>query len=214
VSCSRCRGIGARYFVSVVEALRRVGQLIALPVSHQGPADHEPFHGAVLRCRTCRSVWDVDLPDHAFQGHATEVADPGVPDPVRPGDEPTISPYARSATLPSPDGRLLARIDEAVEVTRGGPTSGTLVVTTGLTAERCNPSMVWSLDSETLAVPQWDDRGSAQQLLLLSAHARLVRVVPGRHRMLELYSFQFGTVRGMDADAPLELDVREHLDPS
>ena len=37
----------------------------------------------------------------------------------------------------------------------GNPTTGTLEISTGLHFEHCNPSFIWSEDSQYLAVPQY-----------------------------------------------------------
>ena len=55
----------------------------------------------------------------------------------------------------SPDGKLVARINPAVEISMGNPTLGTLCVSQGLHIPDCNPSFVWSDDSQFLAVPQF-----------------------------------------------------------
>ena len=55
----------------------------------------------------------------------------------------------------SPDGRLVAQINPAWEVSMGNPTSGILCVSNGLHIERCNPSFLWSDDSRYLAVPRY-----------------------------------------------------------
>jgi hypothetical protein len=63
--------------------------------------------------------------------------------------------WRRSFRLASPDGRMTAEIANAVEVSMSNPTIGTLVLSTGLTIESCNPSFVWSDDSKYLVVPQY-----------------------------------------------------------
>ena len=55
----------------------------------------------------------------------------------------------------SPDGKFTAEISEALEVSMGNPTSGTLILSSGITIEKCNPSFIWSDDSVYLAVPQY-----------------------------------------------------------
>src|SRR5437588_12269071 len=68
----------------------------------------------------------------------------------------------------SPDGKLVAQIDPATEVSMGNPTSGTLCVSNGLHLARCNPSFVWSDDSRYLAVPQYFGFFGRQRLLIIS----------------------------------------------
>ena len=76
-------------------------------------------------------------------------------DPAWPYNLPIWRAAHRAA---SPDGRIVAEIDPAYEVSMGNPTSGTLQLSTGLRLERCNPSFVWSEDSRRLAVPRYFDR--------------------------------------------------------
>ena len=63
--------------------------------------------------------------------------------------------WQRSLNLPSPDGKMWAKIENAVEVSMGNPTVGTLVTSTGLQIKYCNPSFIWSDDSIYIAVPQY-----------------------------------------------------------
>lgn len=67
----------------------------------------------------------------------------------------------------SPDGKLVARIDPAYEVSMGNPTSGMLCLSNGLHIERCNPSFLWSDDSRYLAVPRYSGRWVRKQRLLV-----------------------------------------------
>ena len=132
-----------------------------------------------------------------------------------PGDGPPripISPWADSATLTSPDGRTTAAIADAWEIAMGAPTSGELTLSNGMSRDSCNPSMIWSEDSDYLAVPQWTtDR--AQRLLVLCVSKRTSRYAPGQYRVLELHSFRAGVVRGVDSPIhmprPIEVDVRQ-----
>ena len=55
----------------------------------------------------------------------------------------------------SPDGRYVASIDAAYEVSMGNPTAGTFRLSGGLHLPRCNPSFLWSEDSRYVAVPQF-----------------------------------------------------------
>jgi len=58
----------------------------------------------------------------------------------------------------SPDGRHVAWIDPAYEVSMGNPTAGTFCLSTGLQLQRCNPSFLWSDDSRYIAVPRFFNR--------------------------------------------------------
>ena len=87
-------------------------------------------------------------------------------------------PIWRSAQrATSPDGRFVAEIDPAYEVSMGNPTYGTLRITARLQLERCNPSFLWSSDSHYLAVPQFFDRFGLfrrQRLLVIDVQNRSV----------------------------------------
>lgn len=78
--------------------------------------------------------------------------------------------WRRYHRVVSPDGKLVARIDPAYEVSMGNPTAGMLCVSPGLHIPRCNPSFVWSDDSRFLAVPQffnWLGWFTRQRLLVV-----------------------------------------------
>jgi len=76
----------------------------------------------------------------------------------------------------SPDGRYIAQVDPAYEVSMGNPTSGTLCLSVGLHIERCNPSLLWSEDSRYLVVPQFFHRFGLrrQRLLIVAVQERYV----------------------------------------
>lgn len=50
---------------------------------------------------------------------------------------------------------MWAEIKSAGEVSMGNPTIGTLILSTGVEVENCNPSFTWSENSKYLAVPQY-----------------------------------------------------------
>jgi hypothetical protein len=78
--------------------------------------------------------------------------------------------WRRSFRLTSPNGRITAEIDNAIEVSMSNPTIGKLVISTGLTLENCNPSFVWSDDSKYLAIPQYSRNwllGTGKQRLVV-----------------------------------------------
>src|SRR4051794_22171461 len=82
--------------------------------------------------------------------------------------------YYRAA---SPDGKFLACIDPAWEVSMSNPTSGTLCLSRGPHIARCNPSFVWSDDSRFLAVPQYFSRFglfTRQRLLVIAMADRQI----------------------------------------
>jgi hypothetical protein len=66
--------------------------------------------------------------------------------------------FRRTHQAPSPDGRIVAEIAEAREVSMGNPTRGTLTLSTGFRLDGCNPSFLWSSDSRFLAVPWFFNR--------------------------------------------------------
>ena len=95
----------------------------------------------------------------------------------------------------SPDGRLVAEIDPAYEVSMGNPTYGTLRLSTGLKLERCNPSFLWSSDSRYLAVPQFFDRFGIfrrQRLLVIDARDQTVFASPDFTYYFQPESFSDG----------------------
>ena len=124
----------------------------------------------------------------------------------------SISPWADNAQITSPDGRWIASIAEAGEIGMGAPTLGVLRISNGLTRPSCNPSMVWSSDSEYLAVPQWT-RDRRQRLMIISVSRRASRYAPGEYRVLELESFESGVVRGVDSPAHLPTPIRVDITP-
>jgi hypothetical protein len=63
--------------------------------------------------------------------------------------------FRRAHRVSSPDGEIVAEIDEAFELGMSNPTCGTLRLSTGLQLDRCNPSFIWSEDSRYLAVPRY-----------------------------------------------------------
>ncbi|MGD8240333.1 MAG: hypothetical protein PVH68_17390 [Armatimonadota bacterium] len=123
----------------------------------------------------------------------------------------SVSPWDSSVESISPDGQIVATIEDANEVAMGAPTRGQLVLSNGVVRERCNPSIVWSDDSEYLAVPQWTpDR--MQRLMIISVSRRESRCAPGIYDVLQLESFEGGVVRG--TDSPIHLPRRIAVDVS
>jgi hypothetical protein len=64
-------------------------------------------------------------------------------------------PWRCSHTATSPNGAIVATIDQAFEHSMSNPTVGTLRTSDGLELPHCNPSFIWSDDSRYMAVPQW-----------------------------------------------------------
>ncbi|HVF30386.1 MAG TPA: hypothetical protein VNA22_05415 [Pyrinomonadaceae bacterium] len=119
-----------------------------------------------------------------------------------------ISAWDYSLNLSSPDGQITAVIDDAHEFGQGSPTTGTLVLSNGLSFEGCNPSVAWSDDSKFLAVPQWR-RTQYQRLLVISIGEKSVGYARERFSLLELHSFSDGKIKGIDSPAykPREIEV-------
>ena len=95
----------------------------------------------------------------------------------------------------SPDGRLVAEIDPAYEVSMGNPTYGTLRLSTGLKLEKCSPSFLWSSDSRYLAVPQFFDRFGIfrrQRLLVIDVQGQTVFASPDFTYYFQPESFSDG----------------------
>ena len=105
-------------------------------------------------------------------------------------------PIWRSAhRATSPDGRFVAEIDPAYEVSMGNPTYGTLRLSTGLKLENCNPSFLWSSDSRYLAVPQFFNRFGffrRQWLLVINVQGRTVFASPDFTYYFQPESFSDG----------------------
>jgi hypothetical protein len=119
----------------------------------------------------------------------------------------SISPWEWSVEAPSPDGKLTAIIEDAAEIAMGAPTSGTLRLSNGFTVEECNPSLVWSSDSQFLAVPQWT-RDKAQRLLIIEVANKKKTVMPGSYRVLQLESFENGVISGIDSPIHMPTQLR------
>ena len=64
-------------------------------------------------------------------------------------------PWRRSHRAIAPNGSLVAEIAEAFEHSMSNPTVGTLRTSDGIELANCNPSFIWSDDSNYLVVPQW-----------------------------------------------------------
>ena len=89
--------------------------------------------------------------------------------------------WRRAHCAISPDGKFIAEIKNAYEVSMSNPTSGNLHLSAGLEIEQCNPSFLWSDDSRYLAVPQFFARFGLfrrQRLLLINVHDKMVIAAP------------------------------------
>jgi len=135
----------------------------------------------------------------------------------------SISPWNNSASRISPDGCFRAVIADAREIRMGAPTSGELVISENRDFGRviakmnsCNPSLVWSTDSKSLAVPQWNPN-LEQCLCIVSVPDGRIRRLAEKFRVLELMTFKEAVVRGVDSPihlpAHIEISVSESIGP-
>jgi hypothetical protein len=92
----------------------------------------------------------------------------------------------------------------------GGPTLGTRRIG-NMSIERCSPSLVWSDDSNFLAVPQRTSK-LMQRLLILKMTMTPQRhcYAPGEYHVLELHDFEGGVIRGIDSPIhrPVRFEIR------
>jgi len=90
----------------------------------------------------------------------------------------------------------------------GAPTSGILNISDGMSFPGCNPSIVWSDDSQYLAVPQWTPERE-QRLLVISLEQKSPGYAPSLFRVLELHSFSNGKIKGIDSPIhqPREIEI-------
>ena len=103
--------------------------------------------------------------------------------------------WQHSLYLKSPDGRAWAEIKKAEEVSMGNPTSGVLILSSGLTLKRCNPSFIWSDDSSFIAVPQYDGAWFVKQkLLIIEVGTGTIWKSPRLAHYIQPESFTNGTV--------------------
>lgn len=77
---------------------------------------------------------------------------------------------------------VTAVISDATEIAMGAPTSGELKLSNGMRRDNRSPFMVWSDDSEYLAVPQWT-QNREQRLMIISMSRFMSRyAVFGQHK--------------------------------
>lgn len=113
-------------------------------------------------------------------------------------NERSISPWSSSVIATSPNGQFEARIDAAGEIAMGAPTLGELKLSNGKTYDSCNPSIIWSNDSEHLAIPQWTDT-MKQRLLVISMSKNKACYASDEYSVLVLESFENGVITGIDS---------------
>lgn len=110
-----------------------------------------------------------------------------------------ISPWDDTAVLISPNGASRATIFAAGEIAMGAPTRGTLRLNGVEICEGCNPSMVWSRDSQLLAIPQWTITKSQRLLIIGASSGRAISVTEEEFRVLQLERFEESLVQGIDS---------------
>ncbi|GMV95619.1 MAG: hypothetical protein AMXMBFR82_53970 [Candidatus Hydrogenedentota bacterium] len=122
----------------------------------------------------------------------------------------SISPWMDSVKLTSPNGRITATIRDAIEVAMGAPTRGQLILSNGISVPNCNPSIVWSSDSEYLAVPQWtSDR--RQRLLVIAICKKQLGYAPDVYDVLHLDAFHSGIITGIHSPIHLPRAIKVAL---
>ncbi|WP_373033753.1 hypothetical protein [Sulfurovum sp.] len=92
----------------------------------------------------------------------------------------------------------MAKIEGAGEIAMGAPTCGVLRVSNGIEVEECNPSFVWSDDSQYIAIPHWTPNRK-QKIMVIDVAKKKVYLASGVYRVLELYEFINGIIRGIDS---------------
>jgi hypothetical protein len=104
-------------------------------------------------------------------------------------------PWRSSHSATSPNGVLVASIDQAFEHSMGNPTVGTLRISDGLELANCNPAFIWSDDSRYLAVPQWCRRFGLfrrQRLAVIDTAAKIVYLSSFTHWLMLPKTFDAG----------------------
>jgi hypothetical protein len=119
-------------------------------------------------------------------------------------------PWRSSHSAVSPDGRIIAAIEQAFEHSMSNPTVGTLRMSDGLQLPICNPAFIWSDDSRFLTVPQWRRRFGLfrrQRLAIVDVVARTVYVSRFTYWLLLPTTFQGGRLEVLVSD-PLGISWR------
>ncbi len=109
-----------------------------------------------------------------------------------------ISPWEYDLNLTSPDGIFRAEITDAGEIAMGAPTSGTLVINDEFKLNNCNPSAVWSTNSQYLAIPQWTDK-KMQKLVVIDTKSGKLTISKKTFNVLVLNSFNNNIISGIDS---------------
>jgi len=124
------------------------------------------------------------------------------------GDQRTyISAWEmKTINLLSPDGKTNAVIDNPTEYGMGSPTLGRLKLSIGMSLDYCSPSIVWSDDSQYLAVPQLTER-QYQQLLVIDIPKRKIGYVEKEYKVIELYTFSDSIIRGIDSPFTIAMPI-------
>lgn len=105
--------------------------------------------------------------------------------------------FARAHRAISPNGRMVAEIIRADEVSMSNPTSGRLHLSVGLQLEDCNPNLLWSDDSRYLAVPRFFFRLGLlrrQRVVVIDTVERRVHASTTNAHYFQLESFALGAL--------------------
>jgi hypothetical protein len=124
-----------------------------------------------------------------------------VPVETYPYDTP---PWRSSHKEISPDGAVVAAIDQAFEHSMSNPTVGSLRTSDGLELTSCNPAFIWSDDSRFLAVPRWCRRFGLfrrQRLAIVDVVARVAYVSPFTYWLLLPKTFERGRLEVLVSDS-------------
>ena len=121
----------------------------------------------------------------------------------------TISPWTGDVEVSSPDNKKTAKVSNTCEIAMGAPTSGILYVNGKVISMRCNPSIVWSLDSQYLAFPEWT-RSNNQRLMIYCIETGKLKKLFKTYNVLELAEYSESTIVGVDSPIhkPKKLSIR------
>lgn len=71
--------------------------------------------------------------------------------------------------------------------------------------------MIWSEDSQYLAIPQWLEKNSGQRLLIISIQHGVAKYASGRFQVLQLSKFKDNIINGIDSPfqnpKPVEINI-------
>lgn len=125
-----------------------------------------------------------------------------------PVSRPPLDAFEGKVNLPSPDGRFVATMEDAMEMGMSAPVRGTLRLSSGCLMPGCGSAMVWSDDSRHLAVVRWDSHGIGR-LAVVRAEDCSVAELPESVGAVRLAAFSDGVVTALrePAGPPRHYDV-------